>query len=153
MLSDFRNDDKKPNAYPLHLIRCLDCNFCQLTDTAPFNEMYTENYGFKSGTNEVIRADLRDIVDHAVRTVGGLKDGDLWLSIGENDGTLLSYAPDCAIKVGVDPITKLCEEQKEHADIVINDFFSQKVYEERVTEEVLSNLPKRNNTEILPRPE
>lgn len=124
MLSDFRSDDKKPNAYPLHMVRCLDCNFCQLTETAPFDEMYTENYGFKSGTNEVIRADLKDIAEQGMRyTKGGFV-----LDIASNDGTLLRNYPMEYTKVGVDPITKLCKEAKEkdpHCSI-INEFFPPK---------------------------
>jgi NDP-4-keto-2,6-dideoxyhexose 3-C-methyltransferase len=106
MLSDFRDDDKKPNAYPLHMVRCLDCNFCQLTETAPFDEMYTENYGFKSGTNEVIRADLKDIAEQAMSYTKGTNI----LDIASNDGFSLSCYPKEYFRVGIDPIKKLCQE-------------------------------------------
>lgn len=132
MLSDFRADDKKPNAYPLHLVRCLDCNFCQLTETAPFDEMYTENYGFKSGTNEVIRADLKDIANQGIRYAlmnhpDPVVEPSLnVLDIASNDGTLLSNYPKNYFRVGVDPITKLCKEAKEHANLIVNEFFPPK---------------------------
>lgn len=132
MLSDFRADDKKPNAYPLHMVRCLDCNFCQLTDTAPFDEMYTENYGFKSGTNEVIRADLKDIAEQGMSyALENWSDPILEppldvLDIASNDGTLLSNYPKNFYRVGVDPITKLCKEAEAKADLIINEFFPPK---------------------------
>jgi len=129
MLSDFRSDDKKPNAYPLHMVRCLDCNFCQLTETAPFDEMYTENYGFKSGTNEVIKADLKDIANQGIRYA--LKDYPdpvvepnlNVLDIASNDGELLSNYPKSFFRVGVDPIKKLCKEATKHANLIVNEFF------------------------------
>lgn len=120
MLSDFRDDDKKPNAYPLHMVRCLDCNFCQLTETAPFDEMYTENYGFKSSTNEVIRADLKDIVEQGMRYCPKAKEV---LDIASNDLTLLGNYPTSIYRVGIDPIKKLCDENNGQADLVINEFF------------------------------
>jgi len=129
MLSDFRSDDKKPNAYPLHMVRCLDCNFCQLTETAPFDEMYTENYGFKSGTNEVIRADLKDIANQGIKYAlinhpDPVVEPSLnVLDIASNDGQLLSNYPKNYFRVGVDPIKKLCEEAVQRANIIINDFF------------------------------
>lgn len=135
MLSDFRADDKKPNAYPLHLVRCLDCNFCQLTETAPFDEMYTENYGFKSGTNEVIRADLKDIANQGIRYAlqnhpDPITEPSLdVLDIASNDGTLLSNYPTNYYRVGVDPIAKLCKEADLKSDLIINEFFPTKQLE------------------------
>lgn len=123
-LSDFRHDDLKPKKYPLELMRCLDCSFCQLRQAAPLNEMYTENYGFKSGVNETIRKDLSSIVKQALSYHDGrnLKV----LDIGSNDGTLLSNYDEENYRVGVDPIKKLCEEaeRNDRASLVINDFYA-----------------------------
>lgn len=118
-LSDFRTDDKKPNKYPLELLKCKECHFVQLKETAPFNEMYTENYGFKSGVNDTIKADLKDIAEQGMRYT----KGNRVLDIASNDGTLLSNYPKNYYKIGVDPIKKLCIEAREHADLIINEFF------------------------------
>ena len=124
--SDFRKDDLKSDKHPLHMVRCLDCNFCQLTETSPFEEMYTENYGFKSDVNEVIMADLKDIVNQAVTYVPNrnLKV----LDIGNNDGFLTSCYPKGTFRVGVDPIKKLSDEAlaKGRVDVAINEFFPPK---------------------------
>lgn len=133
-LSDFRNDDKKPNKYPLELIRCPKCHFIQLRESAPFSEMYTENYGFKSGVNDTIKADLKNIVEQALSYLpdpervdyGDSQSEREVLDIGSNDGTLLSYYPKHFYKVGFDPITKLCAQAKQHASLIVNDFFSKK---------------------------
>ncbi len=131
-LSDFRTDDLKPNKYPLELLRCPECHFVQLRETAPLSEMYTENYGFKSGVNNTIKADLKDIVNQAQTYLveptridygDSLQERSV-LDIGSNDGTLLSNYPSYFYKVGFDPIGKLCAEAKQHAQLIINDFFS-----------------------------
>ena len=61
--------------------------------------MYHENYGFKSGVSNSIKADLQDIVYHAQEFKSEPKS---WLDIASNDGTLLSYVPTASFKVGVD---------------------------------------------------
>lgn len=120
-LSDFRTDLKKPNKHLLELVWCPHCYFAQLANSAPLEEMYTENYGFKSGVNNTIKNDLRDIVDEVLSMNPHPKNV---LDIGSNDGTLLSFYPRGIFKVGIDPIRKLCQEATEHGDLIINDFFS-----------------------------
>lgn len=133
-LSDFRSDDLKPKKYPLEVLRCPECHFVQLKESAPLSEMYTENYGFKSGVNNTIKADLKDIVSQARKYIpiqykidlGDTIDEIRVLDIGSNDGTLLSNYPSHYYRVGFDPITKLCADAKKHASKIVNDFFSSK---------------------------
>lgn len=120
-ISDFRQDASKPNKYPLEAVICTDCMLVQLKHTTPPQEMYHENYGFKSGVSNGIKADLKDIVQHAQSFKQSPKS---WLDIASNDGTLLSYVPKEVYRVGVDPVGFLCEEAKQHADWIINDFFT-----------------------------
>lgn len=120
-VSDFRADDSRPNKYPIVAVICRGCMLVQLKYTTPSSEMYHENYGFKSGISNSIKDDLKDVVLHAQSYKHSPKS---WLDIASNDGTLLSYVPTVAYRVGVDPIAKYCKEAEEHADLVINDFFS-----------------------------
>ena len=130
-LSEFRDDDKKPAQYPLTLMLCTECTLVQLRDTTPQSELYTENYGYKSGINNTIKADLLDIVTKAVRRVN-LSQGenkDVVIDIGANDGTLLSYYnKNSWYRVGIEPIKKWANECEKFADFVINDFFSLESY-------------------------
>ena len=119
-LSDFRADDSKPPKYPLVAVFCEGCKLVQLKHTTPQAEMYHQNYGFKSGINEAIKADLDDITVHAFQYVN---DPTRWLDIASNDGTLLSYVPTDVYRVGVDPVEFLCKQAKEHANLIINDYF------------------------------
>lgn len=123
-VSDFRTDTSKPNKYPLQAVICEDCFLVQLKHTTPSEEMYHENYGFKSGVSNSIKDDLKDIVTEGM----GYKHSGRWLDIASNDGTLLSYVPTTFFRAGIDPITKYCKEAKAHADRIVNDFFHHKYF-------------------------
>lgn len=120
-VSDFRKDLTLPPKYPIIAVICERCMLVQLRHTTPSHDMYHENYGFKSGISDSIKNDLRDIAYNAQEYKQNPKS---WLDIASNDGTLLSFVPTNAYRVGVDPITKLCKEAEKHADLVINDFYS-----------------------------
>lgn len=120
--SDFRTDDSKPPAHPVEAVICRDCMLVQLRHTTPSGEMYHENYGFKSGVSDSIRADLKEIVERGMEY-----QPNSWLDIASNDGTLLKNVPKYITRVGVDPIAKLCEEAKPYADTIINDFYTDAV--------------------------
>lgn len=124
-LSDFRNDDSKPPKYPLVAVFCEKCKLVQLKHTTPPEEMYHDRYGFKSGISESIKNDLNDVVTHAFQYKN---DPGTWLDIGSNDGSLLSFVPSDIYRVGVDPVKFLCEEAEQHADTIINDYFSDAVF-------------------------
>jgi NDP-4-keto-2,6-dideoxyhexose 3-C-methyltransferase len=119
-VSDFREDDSKPNKYPLIAVICEECKLVQLKYTVPSKEMYHENYGFKSGISDTIKADLKDIVSTALEFADHPKT---WLDIASNDGTLLSFVPNSIHRTGVDLIAKYCEEAEAHADHIINGYF------------------------------
>lgn len=119
-LSDFRTNKTKTPKYPLVAVFCGDCKLVQLEHTTPQKEMYHDNYGFKSGISDSIKKDLDDIVTHAFQYKNDPKS---WLDIASNDGTLLSFVPSDVYRVGVDPVKFLCEEAKQHADLIINDYF------------------------------
>lgn len=120
-LSDFRDDDTLPPKYPLVLVICDGCKLVQLRHTVPSSDMYHERYGFKSGISESIKNDLKEVVEQALEVK---PDTANWLDIASNDGTLLSHVPNELYRVGVDPVGFLCEEAKQYADRIVNEFFS-----------------------------
>lgn len=120
-LSDFRDDQTKTPKYPLVAVFCDGCKLVQLKHTTPQEEMYHDRYGFKSGVSDSIKRDLDSVVTHAFQYQN---DPRSWLDIASNDGTLLSFVPPDIFRVGVDPVTFLCEEAQQHADVIINDYYS-----------------------------
>lgn len=126
-LSSFASDNTKLKSYPLSLILCTKCFLLQLQHTVPSSILYTDNYGYKSGINNTMRKELKQITQKALKKITHKKNLTC-VDIGSNDGTLLRNYPKNVLKIGVEPISKLAGECKKHADIVINDFFSHKAY-------------------------
>jgi cupin superfamily acireductone dioxygenase involved in methionine salvage len=114
---------------PLTLMWCNNCTLVQLEHTAPQELMYSKHYWYRSGLNKIIVDDLKEISEVAVKMIS-LKEGDVVLDIGANDGTLLSFYPKNCIKVGCEPATNLIFELKKHADITIEDFWGYEKYEQ-----------------------
>lgn len=118
--------DPFPDPYPLNLALCAnpECALLQLDDLTPRSLLYHERYGFRSGTNEAIRADLADVV---LSALGVVRSPERWLDIACNDGTLLSMVPPHVHRTGIDPLTaygSFWESAEKSADRVIGDFYS-----------------------------
>ncbi|HWB36851.1 MAG TPA: methyltransferase domain-containing protein, partial [Rugosimonospora sp.] len=120
-LSDFRADPSPSPAYPLDLVRCMYCTLVQLGETVPRELLYTGNYGYRSGVNEGIRADLASVVETALAYAPAR--ARTWLDIASNDGTLLSNVPARFVRVGVDPVAKFADAAREHANRLVVGFF------------------------------
>jgi SAM-dependent methyltransferase len=135
-LSDFRPDESLPDLYPLELMLCSGCSLVQLAETAPRDLMYHDGYGYKSGVNENLKANLSRLVDKALSVVSKPKS---WLDIASNDGTLLSFVPTDTFRVGVDPVSKFKEEALQHADKIIADYFPPKIEEINDTFDVITS--------------
>jgi len=128
-LPDFTGKDARlPPQYPLKLRLCPACTLLQLGDVTPRESLYHERYGFKSGVNEAVRADLESVVKDVLKTAS-LAAPDTWLDIGCNDGTLLSYVPETWQRYGIDPLGQFADEARQHANVIIKDYFSPVYFE------------------------
>lgn len=134
-LSDFVTTNKKPASYPLVLVLCKECSLLQLKHTTPSSLLYTEHYGYKSGINQTMQNELKEIVEKNIEKLDSPKKKLLAVDIGANDGTLLKNYPKTIKRVGIEPIKKLAKECQANADIVINDFFNYKAYEKALGEQ------------------
>jgi NDP-4-keto-2,6-dideoxyhexose 3-C-methyltransferase len=108
-----------PPAYPLELMLCEMCGLLQLKDVTPRSQLYHDRYGFKSGINEAIRADLADVAKSALEFVPGPQK---WLDIACNDGTLLASVPPGVSRFGIDPLAQFAAEASSHG-VIISDYF------------------------------
>jgi SAM-dependent methyltransferase len=123
-LSDFVKTNRKPKAFPLTIILCKKCFLVQLDYNAPQKYLYTERYGYRSGINQTMQDELKEIVQKALRKVAKNTKNITVVDIGANDGTLLKNYPKNIYRIGVEPITKFAKEAKKHADKIVNDFFN-----------------------------
>ncbi len=112
--------------YPLEVVRCASGNGCglvQLRHSVSPRVLYS-HYGYLSGINEAMRANLGDIAQKIERVVG-LAPGDVVADIGCNDGTLLSfYAASGIDRLGFDPAENVTRIAREKGLDVVQTFFS-----------------------------
>lgn len=134
MAKDFVREN--PCAFRREVEIALDlCNRCTLVQqrfTAPQDFLYTRHYWYRSGTTDTMRRQLEDVVRAAWdASTTTLANGDVWLDIGANDGTLLSSVGERypgVVRVGVEPASNLADECRKHCDVFVGDFWSAKVY-------------------------
>jgi len=113
---------------PLALVLCEDCKLLQMEYSAPPELLWNEQYWYKSAINSVIRNDLKNIV-RRVEELTDLKDKDIVVDIGNNDGTMFDYYKNRNLRlVGIDPCKNVSDEAKAKGYEVINDFFNAEAY-------------------------
>jgi len=113
---------------PLDLILCDPnqggCGLLQLRHTTPGEILYGKHYWYRSGVNQTMRDELADVTGK-IESLIDLRDGDLVLDIGCNDGTLLrSYKTNGLKLTGMDPATNMMPFAREGTTKIINDFFN-----------------------------
>jgi NDP-4-keto-2,6-dideoxyhexose 3-C-methyltransferase len=131
-LSDFTKTNRKPKAFPLTIVLCKKCFLVQLEYTTPQKYLYTERYGYRSGINQTMQDELKEIAHKALQRIGKNQKDVTVVDIGANDGTLLKNYPKKIYRIGVEPITKLAKEANKHADKIINDYFDFSSYQKVV---------------------
>jgi len=118
---------------PLRLVKCHGdddcCGLLQLENSYDLDEMYGENYGYRSGLNASMVRHLHGKVAKIIQRTS-LESDDLVVDIGSNDGTTLSAYPDNLLLVGIDPTgAKFSEHYHDHIHL-IPDFFSSALLEQ-----------------------
>ena len=106
-------------AAPIDLCRCDRCGLVQLRHTVPGQYLYC-TYWYRSGVNEVMRAELLDIVRQAAAWVD-LQPGETVVDIGANDGTLLAQYAEIGIRpfrVAYEPAENLQPLLRAHTDAI-----------------------------------
>ncbi len=120
---------------PLALVLCDECKLLQMEYSAPPELMWNEQYWYKSAINSVIRNDLGNIV-RCVEELTNLKDNDIVVDIGNNDGTMFDYYKNRNLNlVGIDPCKNVSDEAKAKGYNVINDFFTAEAYKKQFPNE------------------
>jgi NDP-4-keto-2,6-dideoxyhexose 3-C-methyltransferase len=85
-------------------------------------------YWYRSGINATMTKLLKNVVDEIISYVPH-KEGDVWLDIACNDGTLLKQVPDDMVKVGIDPCDDSYYKESSKVANVIQDYFTYAAWE------------------------
>jgi cyclopropane fatty-acyl-phospholipid synthase-like methyltransferase len=109
---------------PLSLVWCNECNLLQLEHSFDPNEMYGDNYGYRSGLNRMMIEHLSSKVELLCKQFS-VSAGDSVLDIGSNDATLLkSYKIKGLKKTGIDPTAGKFSEFYTSDIRLIDNFFT-----------------------------
>ena len=109
---------------PLELVWCPQSGLLQLKHSYNADEMYGDNYGYRSGLNQSMVSHLTDKVRYLERVVP-LNPGDVVVDIGSNDATTLkAYQTKGIRRIGIDPTGKKFSSYYPPEILLVPDFFS-----------------------------
>lgn len=118
-----KTTNEKITKGPLDLVWCPESGLLQLKQSYSLDEMYGDNYGYRSGLNQ-------SMVDHLTLKVNTLEkmvdlsSKDIVIDIGSNDATSLkAYKTEC-FRVGIDPTGEKFKEFYPEDIQLIPDFFT-----------------------------
>jgi len=118
--------DQKVEKTPVELVKCTgegNCGLVQLKHTVDPEEMYGENYGYRSDLNPLMVEHLKEIAEEITQSVP-LNDDDRVLDIGSNDATLLKFFDTSSQRIGMDPTGEKFRDCYGKDIQLIPDFFS-----------------------------
>jgi hypothetical protein len=108
---------------PLDLVWCPDSGLLQMKQSYNSEEMYGDNYGYRSGLNASMVKHLSNKI-HALERLVPLTDKDLVIDIGSNDATTLKAYRGKHKKAGIDPTGVKFKEFYNDSLMLIPEFFS-----------------------------
>lgn len=112
---------------PLDLLWCPDSDLLQLKQSYNLNEMYGDNYGYRSSLNSSMVHHLKNKIKLLEKQIN-LSKHDIVLDIGSNDATTLnSYSSKCK-KIGIDPIGYKFKKYYKNDTLLISDFFTSEIF-------------------------
>ncbi len=113
---------------PLRLVWCPDSGLLQLAHSYDADEMYGDNYGYRSGLNQSMVRHLGQKIQELER-LADLRPGDAVLDIGSNDGTSLkAYTTTGLRRVGIDPTGNKMRQYYPDEITLVPDFFSAETF-------------------------
>lgn len=112
---------------PLDLVWCPESGLLQLKQSYSLDEMYGDNYGYRSGLNASMVRHLTNKIRTLEKMVA-LLPSDLVIDIGSNDATSLKAYKKKIRKVGIDPTGNKFKQYYSDDISLIVDFFSATVF-------------------------
>ena len=124
-----RGSEVKISKGRLQLLKCHPkgnervCSLLQLSESFDLNEMYGENYGYRSGLNPSMVQHLKNKVEK-IASLQILSDGDIVVDIGSNDGTTLGFYSPSFSRIGIDPTGEKFRKYYKEGISLLPSFFS-----------------------------
>lgn len=118
-----KNIDEPITKGPLSLAWCSACNLLQMKESYSLDEMYGNNYGYRSGLNASMVNHLRQKI-HTLEKLVQPAEKDIVLDIGSNDATSLKAYSGAFRKIGIDPTGVKFKNFYTDDILLVPDFFS-----------------------------
>lgn len=118
-----KSKEEKVTSGPVDLIWCPDSGLLQMKQSYSLEEMYGNNYGYRSGLNLSMVKHLQNKIKTLEKLAKPLGQ-DLVIDIGSNDATSLKAYSGKFKKVGIDPTGRKFKEYYTDDIILIPDFFT-----------------------------
>ena len=115
----------------LKVLYCKKCSLVQLDRNYSLNYMFGKNYGYKSGTNEIMKNHLKNLV-RKIQIDFNLVKNDKVLDIASNDGTLINYYDKKYIRCANDPLINKFHQNYKHIKYKFSNFFSAKKISKKI---------------------
>lgn len=115
--------DQQVTKGPVDMVWCPDSGLVQMKQSYSLDEMYGDNYGYRSGLNQSMVNHLQNKVTMLLRKIS-VKAGDIILDIGSNDATSLKCYPKEMRRIGIDPTGSKFKEFYTDDISLVPDFFS-----------------------------
>jgi hypothetical protein len=114
--------ERESTPYPLKLLQCGTCSLVQLSYQADPHEVFPEDHPYATGNTTFLRNHFSSLARQLSRH---LRDGDVVVDIGANDGTLLAAYPGqlALTRVAVEP-TGQAAKCREKGLVTFKEFFS-----------------------------
>ena len=122
-----KDKNQKPTKGPLELVWCPDTGLLQMKHSFSLDEMYGDNYGYRSGLNSSMVAQLQQKIN-TLENLVILSEDDLVIDIGSNDATSLKAYSGKHKKVGIDPTGLKFQQYYNDEITLIPDFFNAEKY-------------------------
>lgn len=127
------DDERTCKEYPIDILYCDRCITAHQHYQIPKHELFPPTYHYRSRHTADVLNGMRQLMAASEQMLGSLQ-GKKVLDIGCNDGSLLSiFAERGAITFGIEP-TGAAADAAERGHVVINDFFSEDVAKQFVSE-------------------
>lgn len=135
--------NKHENVYPLDVYLCNECKLAQLLDIVPPQELFSEQYAYFSSASLPLVKHFEGYAEEMKRLL--LKEGDLVVDIGSNDGVLLQFFREKYRVLGVEPSENVAGVARQKGIESVTDFFTQELAERIVKEKGKAKLVTANN--------
>ena len=119
--------------YPINIIRCAECTLLQLDYIVDQKKVYHPDYPYLPGITKTVDNEQKELSDYIFKEFD-LKNSDLVIDIGSNDGSLLKHFKTKGLKgVGIEP-TNIAKIANQNGIETIQSFFNEEIAENVIKE-------------------